>query len=70
MSLNESEVLNALRSFAALGESAKALHDEIKASREDGELSDAERKRLRKAFRKLAKEAGPVFLQLAIDSLD
>lgn len=70
MALDQLEAIRALQAFAELGDAAKDLRDEIKASRLDGQISPAEKRRVQAAVRKLARDAGPILLQLALDTLD
>ena len=70
MSLNQAEILTALAAFSELGDEARDLYNEIKAGREDGEVTEDEKRLRRRAVKKLARGAGPIVLQLALDVMD
>jgi len=70
MALTQQEILSTLAKLSSLGDEARALAEEIKTSREDGEVTPEERKRRQKAAKALARKASPIALQFALDVLD
>ena len=70
MALNQAEILTALAAFAELGDEARDLFNEIKAGRADGEVTPDEKRLRARAVKRLARAAGPIVLQLALDALD
>lgn len=70
MALTQSEILSTLSKLSTLGDEARALAEEIREGRADGEVTEAERKRRRKLTKALARQAAPIGLQFALDVLD
>ena len=70
MPLNRNEILKALSAFAELGDEARDLYNEIKISREDGAVTPDEKRLRNRAVKSLARQAGPIVLQLALDAMD
>jgi hypothetical protein len=70
MALDQAEIIATLSRIATVGEEARALAEAIKSSREDGEVTDAERKTRRKATKALARKLIPIAGQLALDVMD
>ena len=70
MPLEADEMVKALTALADVGDEARALRDEIKASREDGEVTPEERRRRRKATKALLRKVLPIGVELAADVLD